>query len=299
MNYLFHVSIYLSIYFIVAMSLNIVVGYCGLLTMAHAGYFAIGSYVYALATVKMGLGLIPSLVLGAAIAATLSLMVSLPSWRLKGDFFIMITLVVQSLLFTLFTNWAKPGMEVGTWINLTNGPFGISGIAKPTIFGSVFDTIGGVAAICAVIAGMCGIFSWIILGSPWGRLLKSIRDDDLSARGLGKDPRKARLQAFAIACGMAAIAGGLYASYVSYIDPSSASLDYSILMLSMVIVGGVGNFRGPLVGASLLIVMPEVLRFINIPDAVAANIRQMAYGLLLVIIVHFRPQGLAGDYKIE
>lgn len=299
MNYLLHISIYLSIYFILAMSLNIVVGYCGLLTMAHAGYFAIGSYAYALITLKLGLGIIPALILGVAIASVLSLAVSLPSWRLKGDFYILLTLVVQSLIYTLLHNWTKPGTEVGTWVNLTNGPFGISGIAQPAIASIKFGTISSIAALCGLVAGLCALFSWIILKSPWGRLLKSIRDDDLSARGLGKNPRKARLQAFAISCSMAAVAGALYASYVSYIDPNSASLDYSILILSMVIVGGVGNFRGPLIGAFLLIVMPEILRFINIPDAVAANIRQMAYGLLLVIIVHFRPQGLAGDYRIE
>jgi len=98
---------------------------------------------------------------------------------------------------------------------------------------------------------------------------------------------------------MVAIAGAIYAAYVSYIDPSAANLNHSILMLCMVIVGGVGNFWGPLVGAAVLVAIPEVLRFMFIPDAYAANIRLLLYGLLLVVMMHFRPQGLAGNYPID
>ncbi len=165
--------------------------------------------------------------------------------------------------------------------------------------GIKLDTLGSIAAISLVLAGACAFFSWILLSSPWGRLLKAMRDDELAARGLGKNVHLAKVQVFAVACGMAAVAGAIYASYVSYIDPSAASLDESILMLCMVIVGGAGNFRGPIVGAFILLAIPEILRFAHIPDAVAANIRLMAYGLLLVIMMHFRPQGLAGEYRIE
>jgi branched-chain amino acid transport system permease protein len=130
-------------------------------------------------------------------------------------------------------------------------------------------------------------------------LLKALRDDELAARGLGKNTRIAKVQVFAIASGMVAVAGALYAAYVGYIDPSAASLDESVLFICMVIVGGVGNFRGPLVGALMLLAIPEALRFLAIPDAIAANLRLMAYGVLLVVMMHFRPQGLAGNYRIE
>jgi branched-chain amino acid transport system permease protein len=126
-----------------------------------------------------------------------------------------------------------------------------------------------------------------------------MRDDELAARGLGKNTRLFKLQAFLIACSMVALAGGLYATYVSYIDPTSFTLDESILMLSMVIVGGTGNFRGPIVGALILIAIPEILRFVHIPDAFAANIRLLIYGLLIVTMAHFRPQGLAGKYRFK
>jgi branched-chain amino acid transport system permease protein len=150
-----------------------------------------------------------------------------------------------------------------------------------------------------ILVAVFSLMTWLFSSSPWGRLLKAMRDDELAARGLGKNIRLVKVQAFAVACGMVAVAGTIYASYVSYIDPSIASLDESILMLCMVIVGGGGNFRGPLVGALVLLSIPELLRFVNIPDVMAANIRLMVYGLLLVLMMHFRPQGLAGEYRLE
>ena len=126
-----------------------------------------------------------------------------------------------------------------------------------------------------------------------------MRDDELATKGLGKNTQLVKVQAFAIACGMAAVAGTIYASYVSYIDPSTASLDESVLMTCMVLVGGVGNFRGPLVGAFLLLMIPELLRFAMIPDAIAANLRLILYGVLLVVMMHVRPQGIAGDYPVD
>lgn len=299
MNYLLHLIIYLDIYIIVAMSLNLVVGYCGLMTLAHAGYFAIGSYTYAIITLKFGLGFLPAAIIGFGIAALLSLATSLPAWRFKGDFFVLISLAVQALFFSVFHNWSSPGTGSITWANLTNGPLGLSGIPKPAIFGIRFDTIGYITVLSLVVTGFCIFISWRLISSPWCRLLKAMRDDELAARGIGKDVRIAKLQAFAIACGMVSLAGVIYASYIRYIDPSIASLDESILMLCMVIVGGVGNFCGPIVGAFILLAIPEVLRFAHIPDGVAANIRLLAYGLLLVIMMHFRPQGIAGEYRME
>jgi branched-chain amino acid transport system permease protein len=126
-----------------------------------------------------------------------------------------------------------------------------------------------------------------------------MRDDELALRGLGKNVRLAKLQVFAISCGMAAIAGAIYASYVGYINPSAASLDQSILMLCMVLVGGVSNLKGPLVGALLLLTIPELLRFAQIPDEFAANVRLMLYGVALVLMMHFRPQGIAGEHRIQ
>lgn len=299
MNYFFHLLIYLNIYVIVALGLNIIVGYCGRLTLAQSGYFAIGSYTYALASSQWGWGFLPSVALGAALAAVFSLAISLPSWRLTGDFYVMVSLAVQVAILSALTNWYTPQAKLGTLKNLTNGPAGISGIPRPAIFGIQFDTIGSLAVLATLIAGLCLLLGALLLKSPWGRVLQAMRDDELAAKGLGKNVRVLKLQAFSIACVLLAVGGAIYASYVSFTDPSIASLDQSVLMLCMVIVGGIGNFRGPLVGAFILLAIPEVMRFLDFPLALAAEIRLMAYGLLLVFMMHFRPQGLWGSYRIE
>ncbi len=211
----------------------------------------------------------------------------------------MVSLAVQALLFSLLYNWFNAGAPVGSLSNLTNGPFGIAGIPRPTILGYRLDSIGSIAALSLGLLVPSALVFWRLKGSPWGRLLQAMRDDELAARGLGKNTRLAKVQAFAFACAFAGLAGVIYASYVSYIDPSSASLDESILMLSMLLVGGAGNFRGPLVGAAVLLAIPEVLRFAAIPDAVAANLRLLIYGLLLVVMMHLRSQGLAGEYRVR
>jgi branched-chain amino acid transport system permease protein len=299
MNYLLHLLIYFDIYLIVALSLNLVVGYCGMLTLAHAGYYAVGAYVYALLALNLGWGFVPAALAAAAFAAILSLAVSLPSWRLKGDFFVLATLAVQALIFSTLYNWSSATEPLGSWRNLTNGPFGISGIPRPTLLGWTPDSMGAHAAFATVVAGVCALVLSRLQTSPWGRLLQAMREDELAARGLGKNTRLAKVQAFAISGAMVAVAGALYAGHVRYIDPSTASLDESILMLSMVIVGGLGNFKGPAVGVAVLILLPEALRFLQLPDAQAANLRMLIYGLLLVLMMHFRPQGISGTYRLE
>jgi branched-chain amino acid transport system permease protein len=299
MNYVLHLLIYFNIYVIVAMSLNMIVGYTGLLSLAHASYFAIGSYVYALATLNFGWGFAPSLLLAIGTAAILSLALSLPALRFKGDLFVMSSLAVQSLLFTVFNNWSSPSAAPGTVANLTNGQFGLAGIPKPALFYFKMETLPGIALLSLILAILSGLVSWRLLASPWGRLLKSMRDDELALRSLGKNVTAAKLQVFGIACGMASVAGVIYASYIGYINPSASSINQSILMLSIAIVGGLGSFKGPLIGALILLAIPELLRFLQIPDAIAANIRLMLYGVALVVMMHFRPQGIAGEYRIH
>lgn len=299
MNYLYHLLIYFSIYGIVALSLNIMVGYCGLLTMAHAAYFGIGCYVYALLTLKFGLDFFSASLLAFLVALVMSLTISLPAWRLKGDSFVLISLAVQQLWVSIFQNWTSSDAEPGTWKNVTNGPFGLASIPKPQFLGLHFEEIWSIACLSFFIFVACALILRFLLHSPWGRLLKSMRDDELAARGLGKNVRLAKLQAIALSCGFAALAGAIYASYVNYIDPTVASLDESVLVLSMVLIGGIGNLRGPIVGAIILIAIPEILRFAAIPDTIASNVRLIIYGFLLVIMMHYKPQGLFGEYRIE
>lgn len=298
MNYALHLLIYFCIYAIAALSLNLVIGYCGLLTLAHAAYFAIGAYSYAILSLY-GWGFVPALVAAVVIVALLSLIVSLPAWRFRGDNFVLMSLAAQTLIFSVLHNWYQSQAKPGTLRNLTNGPFGLAGIRRPDIFGISMDTTGSICVISLTLLAICALITWRLQSSPWGRLLQCMRDDELALRGLAKNVRRVKLEAFALSCGLVAVAGVLYASYVSFVDSSSATLDESILMVCMLLVGGMDNFRGPLVGAAVLLALPEMLRMISLPDTVAANVRLLAYGVLLVLIVHFRPQGLAGKYRMQ
>jgi len=288
-NYLFHLLIYFEIYAIVALSLNLLIGYGGLLQVAHAAYYGIGAYAAALLWMKLGIGFFPGLLAGASTAGLLSLLVSLPAWRFKGDYFVMISIAVQTLIYALLYNWT----------DLTNGPFGISGIPRPVIFDYEFVTTGSISLLYGALALALGALVARMKWSPFGRALQAMRDDELAARSVGIPVDLLKLQAFALASALVGVAGGLYAAYVSYIDPTSFGLNESILMLSMVIIGGTGNVRGPLAGAAVLILLPEALRLLEMPDSVAANVRLLAYGLLLVIMMLLRPQGIAGVYRYQ
>lgn len=289
MNYILHLVLFYEIYVIVALSLNLLIGYSGLIHVAHAAFFGVGAYASALAVTKLGLGFAPSLLFSAVIAGALSLLVSLPAWRFRADYFVMISLSVQVVIYSVIYNWT----------DLTGGPLGISAIPRPAIAGVVFATTSSIVVLYGlIVALLAGILALLKL-SPFGRNLQAMRDDELAARSLGIQTRMLKVHAFLIASAMVGMSGGMYAAYMSYIDPSSFSLDSSILMLSMAVVGGTGNIRGPLIGAAVLIGLPELLRFLSVPDSVAANVRLLAYGLLLVLMMRWRPQGLAGKYRFE
>jgi branched-chain amino acid transport system permease protein len=126
-----------------------------------------------------------------------------------------------------------------------------------------------------------------------------VRDDELSIQALGRNVTSLKIWAFVVSSGLIGISGLLYASYVSYIDPTSFNLDEAIFILSAVIIGGTGNIKGPIIGAIFVVVLPELLRFVGLPDSIAANFRQIIYGLMIIILMRMRPQGLAGEYALK
>lgn len=300
MNYVLHLLILLDVYVIVAMSLNVIVGYVGLLTLAHAAYFALGGYTYALITLLLGWEFVPAALASIVVAMVFSLALSLASWRLKGDFFVLFSLAVQVAVYTVIWNWRKSGTEPGTWENLTNGIDGLNAIVKPVLFGIKIDQITGIALLYTGLMLGVAVLTRQMLTSPWGRMLKAIRDDELAARGLGKNVRVVKMQAIGVAAALAGFAGAMFASYMAFINPMSFDLNQSIMLLSMIIVGGVGNaFIGPFFGALILIAIPEALRFLDLPLVVAAELRLMIFGLLLIVMMRWRPQGVAGSYRME
>lgn len=287
MNYILHILIMISIYSILSLSLNLPVGYTGLLSLAQAAFYGIGAYAATLLLMKAGINFFVALAIAVILSAAFSLLVSYPSIRLKGDYFILASLSFQIIIFTILYNW----------IDLTRGPYGIPGIPRPEILGIKFDDLYKFLALSGGIAFGIFLVTKKLYSSSFGLVLKAIREDELSAISLGKNVKKFKVLAFAISSGIAAIAGALYAVYVTYIDPTSFTLEESIFILSIVLVGGSGNLRGPVIGTLLMILLPEGLRFLGIPDSLAPNVRQIIYSLVLILLMRFRPQGLAGEYR--
>lgn len=299
MNYCADWLVYVAIYLIAVLGLNIVAGYGGLLTLAHAGYFAIGAYAYAVATLTLGWGFFPSLGLAMVASLILSLAISIPAWKFRGDFFVIMSLAVQSLVSSAAYCWYNPASRLGTLTNMTNGPSGISGIPRPELCGLVLSSSCEFAALTAGVSCLCVAFYYLLLSSPWGRLLACVRDDEMVARGLGKNTRLMKVQAFAVASIMVAVSGALYAAYMQVIDPQNVtSLNMSIEMLCIAIVGGLGGLAGPFAGVTLLVVQ-QALRFVPVLREYAGDINLMVYGLLLVLLMRFRPQGILGKYRLE
>lgn len=289
MNYLLHVLVMISIYSILALSLNLLVGYTGLLSLCHAAFYGVGAYASTLLVINLGFGFIPSLLLAMAAAAFLSFTISVPSLRLKGDYFVLASLGFQVIAFTVLYNW----------MSLTQGPFGISDIPRPEIFGVEISTLLSYVVFSGAIALICILLLSLVMRSPFGRVLKAIREDEIATAALGKNVFRFKITAFVIAAAFAAVSGGLFAGYVRYIDPLSFNLAESVFILSIIIIGGTGNIVGPLIGTVLMIVLPEALRFLQIPDIIAPNIRQIIYGGLILALMRYRPGGLRGEYRFE
>lgn len=299
MNYILHHAVYLAVYVLLASGLNLTVGYCGVLTMAHASFFGIGAYTYAILALSWTSELLPTMVLAVGLAVLTSAGVALLAVRMRGDFFAMASLGFQSLVYCLVHNWSASDAPIGSWRNLTNGPFGIAGIPRPTVLGYRVTSPADFALLSLTTCVLVLIGVRVILQAPWAQLLRALRDDELAARALGIGAGRSKAEAIAISAALAAIAGVLQAAYLGFVDASVASLDQSILLLCMVVVGGTGNWKGPLIGALVLLFIPELLRFVELPTSVAAELRLLLYGLSLVALMHRRPQGLAGVYRLE
>ena len=291
MEYLLHIGIMLCIYIILVLSTNLTVGMANLLTMCQAAFYGIGAYIgtYFLMQFNMPFILIALLVMLAT--GLTSLLVSYASVKLKGDYFILGTLGFQMIVYTILYNW----------ISVTRGPYVIPGIPSIKLFG--LWSLNGIYAyffLALVLAiGVALVFSRL-QRSPYGRMLKAIRTDELSAKALGRNTVRLKSWAFFISAAFAGVAGLVYASYVSYIDPTSFTLDESIFIITALFIGGIGSrVGGPVVGATVVVILPELLRFVGLPDAVAANLRQVIYGLVLIVLMFVRPQGLLGDAKLK
>jgi branched-chain amino acid transport system permease protein len=288
MEYLIHLAILFSIYAILGVSLNLIVGYTGLLSVTHAAFYGLGAYATAILLTTTGIGFFFSLIIGVAVAMIASFLIGIVLSKFDDDYYALASLGFNTIIFALFLNWQA----------LTRGPLGIPGISRPELFGFSFSSNLSFLILSLIILILIFYISKFIVNSSFGRVLKAIRGDEKAVQVFGYNTVYYKLTIFVISAGMAAVAGSLFASYITFVDPSSFTVFESIFILAIIILGGLANMRGVILGALFLILLPEILRFVGFPPDIAAQMRQVVYGLILVLLMLYRPQGLLGEYKL-
>lgn len=276
-TYYLRVLIMVFIYSILAMGLNIITGYTGQLSLGNAAFFAIGAYASAI-LMKSGLSFILCFIIAGIIAGIFGLFLGLPTLRLSGTYLAITTLGFGEIIRMILLNWD----------NVTNGPLGISRIPKPNLFGLELTLQNnGIYYFGLIITLLVLVGNYTSINSKLGRSFIAIREDELAATFMGINTFYYKILAFILSSFLSGIAGSLYAHLLGYIDPSTFTFDTSIMIISIVILGGMGSLKGMFVGAFILVTFPEALRFLS-------EYRFLVYGIILVVMMRFRPQGIFG-----
>jgi len=264
-------------YTVLAGSLNVINGYSGQFNIGHAGYYLIGSYAEAILATRLGISFWIALPLAGVITALFGFLVAQPTLKLKGIYLAIVTLGFSEIIRLVALNWE--------W--LTGGPIGIKGIPVPVFFGIKISRANEYFYIFLVIAIIFVFLTNRVIHSRIGRAWISIREDELAAKSLGVESSRYKATNFMYGAFWAGIAGGAFAPYFKFIDSTMFTLDEGFNILSMVIIGGQGTLIGPLVGATLVNFLTEVLRPIQ-------QYRLVAYAVLIIVMMWLRPQGLIG-----
>ena len=284
MGLFFAVLVSVSIYVILAVSYDLVLGYGGLFSIAHAAFFATGAYGMAILTTKDHLPVIVAAAVGVGMSAFLSLVLGYLSVRISNDYLVIVSFGFQTVFIALVTNLTS----------ITGGVLGVSTIPPLRLFGLSFSSAASCAYAYLVPASIVVALVWWLARSPFGRALRAIRDNVVAAEALGKNGLRFRLWTFAVAGAFAGVAGVMYAAYVGYISPDAFGNDVNILIFAMVIIGGVGTIVGPFLGAVLLVVVPTLLTFLPLSTTYFAPAEQAIYGLLLVVFMLAGSGGIYG-----
>ncbi|MFC1565133.1 branched-chain amino acid ABC transporter permease [candidate division KSB1 bacterium] len=289
MEYIFHILIFIGLYIILSISLNLLIGYTGILSIAHAAFYGIGAYTAALLSLNYQASFFIVLFVSILVSAIIGLIVGLPSIRIKDDYFAIASFGFQVIIFHILNNW----------VSFTGGPMGLPGIPNLSIFGVVINSNFKFLMLTYFFVISIFLITNRISKSPVGRILKALREDEILVQSQGKNVASFKIKIFIISSCIASISGILFAHYITFIDPSSFTVMESIYIISIVIIGGTGNLKGSILGAIILVLMSELLRFVGLPSSVAANSKQIIYGLLLISFILWRPQGLKGEYNIS
>ncbi len=282
MEFLGSMLIQIGIFTILATSFNLIIGYGGLMSIAHPIFFALGAYGSALATLTTGVPVPIGIMLGAGLATLASVAISLPSLRVSGDY-----LVIASVGFQLGVLQIIKNSE---W---TGGPGGLSNIPP------LIDTTGPAAiwsyvAIVALAAIATILAVRRLVGGDLGRAITAMRDDEEAFSALGHDAMRLKILLFAFGSGLAGLAGGLYGHYFLFVTPEQFEVLYSAAMLTMVVVGGIRTVWGPALGAVLLQLLPSAINFLKLPSSVTGPLQGIIFTTLVLVFMFARPQGLLG-----
>jgi branched-chain amino acid transport system permease protein len=287
-DYFFHLAVLCCIYGILAITLDFVVGRTGMLSIAHAAYYAIGAYAVAILYGQLHWPFFAALVLAVAISGVAGFVMGLLISHLEDDFYALSSLAIIILINSLAVNWES----------LTRGTYGISGIGRPVFFGLQLSSDVSLFVLTFILLLVIAAIYHFVCSSAFGRVLEAIREDEGAIRVFGFNTAHYKLVAYTLSSALAAVAGGLYATFVSYIDPTLFTINESVLIMSMIILGGLARLRGAVLGAVFITLLPEALRFVGFPSGIAGHMRYLTYGLVLVLLMRYRPQGMMGRYKL-
>ncbi|PKN20832.1 MAG: branched-chain amino acid ABC transporter permease [Deltaproteobacteria bacterium HGW-Deltaproteobacteria-6] len=271
------------IYVMLGLGLNIEVGLAGLLDLGYVAFYAVGAYSYALLNYHFGLGFWTLLPVGALIAAFFGILVGLPVLRLRGDYLAIVTLAFAEIIRLVLENWN----------DFSFGPSGISNIPRPGLFGMSLTPEQSAIYMYFILIALCGLTIFVIYrlqNSRIGRAWVALREDELACQSMGVDKTKAKLAAFALGATWAGMAGVLFAAKTTFINPASFTFLESAMILSIVVLGGMGSILGVIIAALAIILLPEYLR-------VFSDYRMILFGAALILMMVFRPGGLLADRR--
>ena len=291
-----------AIWAILAVSLNLVIGFTGLLSVGHIAFFGIGAYATAILTSQatydqlrtdaiptFGLPFFAALVVSVILAGLAAILVGIVLNRFRDDIFVLVSFGFAIISFNVFLNWR----------GLTRGAFGIHDIPRPEIAGWTFNGEVAFLLLALFFLALVVLVAWFIVTSSFGRVLTAIREDEQAIEVFGYQATHYKLAVWVISAMMAGLAGALFSTWARFIDPNSFILLESILLVSIVILGGLATIWGSLLGAMAFVLLEEGMRFIpGFPAEYVGQARQVILGILLVLLMLFRPQGLVGRFKL-
>jgi branched-chain amino acid transport system permease protein len=286
MNYLLHLATLFCLYLLLAQAMNLYVGYTGILGLCTVALYAIGAYTSTL-LVQAGLPFALAFLCAGLLPAFIGVLLGLTSIRLRADYLGIVTLAFAQIINSVLQNWNS----------LTNGALGIAAIPKPSLLGYSFDGKLEFFLFVAVLTGALTFGLYKVMHSSFGRVLQSIREDEVAAQSLGKNTVAYKLTAFGIASLVAGFAGSLYAHFITYISPTSFTVDELSLILVITVIGGLGTFRGPFLGVFTILILSEGLRFLDLPAQVEGPLRYLLYSIFFLLTLLFIPTGLGGFWK--